>query len=145
MKQKALKDVVVAFDDKARSIKDRLLVLGLGAKALENLFSADLLSMQVYGSSFLKFLQENAGKLDYDGKIPAEPLPTDFKNPFEEGSMSVGDRLGELGLVNLDSLFSGDVLNVKVNGDEFQTFVSSNQSKFIGEMERLAGLGGQNG
>ncbi len=144
MKQKTIKSVIEAFDDSPKAISQRLEDLGISKRDFEGKFSKDLLSMQVYGSSFLKFLQENSRIFTTNDPVEAQPLPSDFVNPFDDGSMSVGKRLSILGVVGKDALFSKDVLDLQVNGDEFQNFIAQNQEKFIREIGKMAGVGGQN-
>ena len=98
MKQLTLSDVILAFRDEPTAIVDRLQALGLDAKALEGKFSKELLSTQVLGSSFLKFLQDNLEILGVEEAIPAQELPADYKNPFEKSGAKIGDRLIALGL-----------------------------------------------
>jgi len=145
MKQLTLSDVILAFRDEPTAIVDRLQALGLDAKALEGKFSKELLSTQVLGSSFLKFLQDNLEILGVEEAIPAQELPADYKNPFEKSGAKIGDRLIALGLGDeAKELFSKDTLNLEVLGSEFENFIKQNQDKFLGEMEKQAVKGAQN-
>lgn len=145
MKQKTIKSVIDAFEDSPKAISQRLEELGLSKRDFEGKFSKDLLSMQVYGSSFLKFLQENSRTLISNDPVEVQALPSDFVNPFDDGSMSVGKRLSLLGVIGKDTLFSKDVLDLQVSGDEFQNFISKNRDMFIREIGRIADQGGANG
>ncbi|OGD87517.1 hypothetical protein A2870_04170 [Candidatus Curtissbacteria bacterium RIFCSPHIGHO2_01_FULL_41_11] len=145
MKQKSVNNLIGALSDEPKAIGVRLEELGFDPQEVSKKFSEDLLAMPVYGSSFIKFLQDNRSAFENDPFIPADPLPADFKNPFDDKSMSIGDRLAELGLEKRDTLFSKDILNLEVTGDEFQGFITKNQAKFIGEIGRLAELGGTDG
>ena len=98
MKQLTLSDVIAAFRDKPTPIIDRLEKLGLDKKNLAEKFSRELLSAQVYGSSFLKFLQDNIELLGIEETIEAQELPANYKNPFEKSGAKIGDRLIALGL-----------------------------------------------
>lgn len=145
MKQKQLNNLIGALSDEPKAIGVRLEELGFDPQEVSEKFSEELLLMPVYGSSFIKFLQDNREAFENDPVIPADPLPEDFKNPFDQKSMSIGDRLAELGLENRGTMFSKDVLILQVSGDEFGDFISKNQAKFIGELGRLAEQGGQDG
>src|SRR3989344_8486149 len=83
MNQITLDKVLGALKDEPVSIGDRLLLLGLSKDEIKEKFSPDVLNTAVYGSSFLKFLQDNKGILaEVDRGIPAKELPKDYKNPF---------------------------------------------------------------
>lgn len=142
MKQLTIADVVSAFSDKPTSIGDRLATLGLTPNDAKKKFSADILKTEVYASSFAKFLQDNAALLS--DVIPAKELPADYKNPFDADSHSVGDRLSALGINDKDvsDMFSESILNLELNGNEFQDFIVKNQDKFLGKLEQLATQGG---
>lgn len=144
MKQKSIRNILDAFSDKPAPIGERLEAIGISKKELEGKFSKELLSMDVYGSSFVKFLQDNRDVLVENDVVEGKPLPSDFVNPFDDSLMTIGSRLSLLGVVGKDGLFSKDVLNLQVSGDEFQSFIAQNQEKFIREIGRMAGLGGQN-
>src|SRR3990167_3354645 len=76
MNQITLDKVLDALKDEPISIGDRLLLLGLSKDEIKGKFSPDVLNTAVYGSSFLKFLQDNAKILaDLDRGIPAQELP----------------------------------------------------------------------
>lgn len=148
MKQITLDQVLDALKDEPASIGDRLLSLGLTKEEIEGKFSPDVLNTAVYGSSFLKFLQDNKGILaEVDRGIPAKELPKDYKNPFSNESDSVAEKLEQLGIDKKEvrRMFGDDVLNLSVNGEEFQNFIVQNQDKFLGELERLATKGGKHG
>lgn len=147
MKQKTFGNLIEALSDEPKPIGERLEALGLEREAFEKLFSKELLLTPVYGSSFLKFLQDNKDSLSMDDEIPAQPLPQDYKNPFEEESSTIRTRLSELGLSekDVDSLFDKDVLGLNLTGGEFQDFIINNQDKFLGKLQELATKGGKNG
>ena len=144
MKQLTLSNVIEALKDEPASIGERLEALGLSKDDLGKNFSADVLNTAVYGSSFLKFLQDNTDKLaGFDRGIPAKELPPDFKNPFDDENRSVGQRLDELGIKKKDveAMFGDDVLNLNLTGEEFQDFIAKHQNKFLGQLEKLASKG----
>lgn len=147
MKQKTFSNLIDALSDAPIPIGDRLEALGLSRDEFEKKFSKELLLMPVYGSSFLKFLQDNKDTLGSNEGIPAQPLPTDYKNPFEDESSPVRTRLSELGLSDgeTSSMFTKDVLDLSVTGTEFQDFIVNNQDKFLGQLEKLATKGVKNG
>src|SRR4030042_4059580 len=74
MKQLTIIDVIDAFSDDPISIGDRLSILGFGKDETSKTFSKSLLDSKVYGSSFLKFLQDNAAKLPGATDIPAQNI-----------------------------------------------------------------------
>lgn len=144
MNQITLDKVLDALKDEPVSIGDRLLLLGLSKDEIKEKFSPDVLNTAVYGSSFLKFLQDNAKILaDLDRGIPAKELPKDYKNPFADESGTVAEKLDQLGIdkKEIHKMFGDDVLNLSVNGEEFQNFIVQNQDKFLGELDRLATKG----
>lgn len=147
MKQLTLSSIIAALGDEPKSIGDRLEVLGINLDAVRNNFSQETLNMRVYGSSFLKFLKDNAATFSIGEPIEANALPADFKNPFEGDLRTVGERLSELGLArdDFDGLFANDMLNLSVNGEEFQDFIVSNGDKFLGKLNQLSGKGTTNG
>ena len=148
MKQITLDKVLDALKDEPVSIGDRLLLLGLSKDEIKEKFSSDILNTAVYGSSFLKFLQDNAKILaDLDRGIPAKELPEDYKNPFADEPDTVGDKLTQLGIdkKEVHKMFGDEILNLSVNGEEFQNFIAQNQDKFLGELEKLATKGTKNG
>ena len=148
MKQLTLTDIVSAFDDKPSPIGDRLTILGVDKKTSSGLFSKELLSTSVYGTSFLKFFQENADKLvSDDGKVPPDKLPDDFVNPYEDTPKAIGQRLSEVGLTDEDKsgMFDKDTLNLSVSGGEFTDFLVKNDKKLLNKLGQLAmGEKGQN-
>lgn len=141
MKQLALDEIIEALSDKPAQVGDRLAALGV-EEEVSSKFSAEVLSTTVYGSSFLKFLQDNKSKLGESAKIPAEAIPEDFVNAFDEGEMTLEDRLVATGFPkeNLDEMFHEDVLKLALNGDEFQNFIETNRDKFVGGIQKLAGV-----
>ena len=144
MKQVTLSDVIEALKDQPITIGERLEALGLSREELKGKFSKEILETAVYGSSFAKFLQDNADKLaGFDRGIPAKELPPDFKNPFDDENRSVGQRLDELGIKKKDveAMFGDDVLNLNLTGEEFQDFIAKHQNKFLGQLEKLASKG----
>lgn len=145
MKQLTLSDVILAFRDEPTSISDRLEALGVDKKAISSKFSKELLSTQVLGASFLRFIQENAGLLGIEELVDETPLPANYKNPFEKSGAKIGDRLIALGLGDeAKDLFGKDVLDLEVLGSEFENFIKQNQDKFLGELEKQAMKGAQN-
>lgn len=141
MKQLTLSDIGIAFDDKPAPIGDRLVLLGVDKKTAASLFSKEFLETSVYGSSFLKFFQENSAKLGVDdGLIPPVPLPADFVNAYDAAPKTLGQRLSESGLDQKDisGMFDQDILNLSVSGEEFTDFIVKNQKKFLGKLEQLA-------
>lgn len=148
MNQITLDKVLDALKDEPVSIGDRLLALGLSKDEIKGKFSPDVLNTAVYGSSFLKFLQDNAKILaGLDRGIPAKELPKDYKNPFDNQAGTVAEKLDQLGIdkKEVTEMFGDDVLNLSVNGEEFQNFIVQNQDKFLGELERLATKGAKHG
>lgn len=148
MKQPTLKNIIDALRDEPVSIGERLEDLGLDEEEVKGKFSKDILETAVYGSSFAKFLQDNADKLsDVDRGIPAQELPVNFKNPFDDETRSVARRLDELGIKRKDveAMFGDDVLNLNLTGDEFQDFIVKHQNKFLGQLEKLATKGAKHG
>src|SRR3990167_6458038 len=148
MNQITLDKVLDALKDEPVSIGDRLLLLGLSKDEIKKKFSSDILNTTVYGSSFLKFLQDNKNLLaDFDRGIPPKELPKDYKNPFENETGTVADKLDQLGIdkKEVHKMFGDDVLNLSVNGEEFHNFIVQNQDKFLGELGRLATKGAKHG
>lgn len=148
MKQVTIDQVLDALKDEPVSISDRLLLLGLSKDEIKGKFSPDVLNTAVYGSSFLKFLQDNKGILaKVDRGIPAKELPKDYKNPFDNQAGTVAEKLDQLGIdkKEIHKMFGDEVLNLSVNGEEFQNFIVQNQDKFLGELERLATKGVKHG
>ena len=148
MNQITLDKVLDALKDEPVSIGDRLLLLGLSKDEIKKKFSSDILNTAVYGSSFLKFLQDNKNLLaDLDRGIPAKELPKDYKNPFDNQAGTVAQKLDQLGIdkKEVKEMFGDDVLNLSVNGEEFQNFIVQNQDKFLGELGRLATKGAKHG
>ena len=147
MKQKTFSNLIEGLSDEPKPIRERLEALGLARDDFEGKFSKELLAQKIYGSSFLKFLNDNAQTLGSSDEIVAQPLPQDWKNPFEEESSPVGARLSELGMSDDEagSLFSEDVLDLSLTGSEFQDFIINNQAKFLGKLGELAVKGGRNG
>ena len=144
MKQLIIDQVIDALKDEPLSIGDRLLALGLSKEDIRKKFSPDILNTAVYGSSFVKFLQDNKNQLaDFDRGIPAKELPKDYKNPFDNEADTVAQKLNQLGIdkKEVKKMFGDDVLNLSVNGEEFQNFIVQNQDKFLGELEKLATRG----
>lgn len=129
--------------DEPKSIGERLKSLGLTADETRDKFSVELLDTVVYGSSFLRFMHDNSKAFLLDEPIPAEPLPVDFQNPFDEKLRSIGDRLKDLDVPVETSkkIFSKDTLKLNVNGDEFQEFLLSNQSTLASNMTEILGRG----
>lgn len=144
MKQLSLSDLNRALVDQPKTIAERLAILGFSAEDLAGKFPHDVLSLQVYGSSFLKFLQENAEKLEVDASSAASTLPENFGDAFGDKVMTVGERLKALDINDADvaEMFSPDMLAVAVNGDEFQDFIVKNQEKFLEKFEKLSQAGG---
>lgn len=147
MKQLTLSSIIAALGDEPETIGERLEVLGISLDDVRDNFSQETLNMRVYGSSFLKFLQDNAQTFSVGEPIEAEALPADFKNPFDGNQGTVGKRLEELGLAkdDLEGLFADDILNLSVNSEEFQDFIINNGDKFLGKLDQLSSRGGANG
>lgn len=141
MKQLTLTEVLASLDDQPATIGARLEGLGLTADELDGVFANDILETSVYGSSFLKFLNDNRDKLSFYEDIPAGELPADFKNAFDDGGMTIGERLAAMD-VDTGETFSTDILNLSVSGDEFQEFLLKNQDKFLARLEELASAEG---
>ena len=147
VKQLSLNELTNALSDQPKSIGERLKILGFEAEDLQGKIPQDVLTLTVYGSSFLKFLQDNAGKLEVDGEtIAPEKLPPDFVNAFDDSGMTVGERLGALDIADADcaEMFSPEMLATAVSGDEFQDFIVKNQDIFLKKMDQLATAGGEN-
>lgn len=147
MKQLTITEVLEALKDEPISIGDRLTSLGFSKEEVKK-FPPEVLNTTVYGSSFLKFLQDNAKTLDdIDRGIPAKELPKDYKNPFSDEAGTVAEKLDQLGIdkKELHKMFGNEVLNLSVNGEEFQNFIVQNQDKFLGELEKLATKGAKHG
>ena len=144
MKQLTLNNVIGALSDEPKTIGERLASLGVSQEVYQKHFSADILGIVVYGSSFLKFLQDNAKVLVFDEEIPAQALPADFKNPFNEQLHKVGERLEALNINNKEAkaMFGDDVLNLSVSGAEFQNFLVQNQDKFFQALDKQKELFG---
>src|SRR3972149_11766351 len=122
MNQITLDKVLDALKDEPVSIGDRLLLIGLSKDEIKGKFSPDVLNTAVYGSSFLKFLQDNKNLLaEFDRGIPAKELPKDYKNPFDDKPDTVAQKLNQLGIdkKEVKKMFGDDVLNLSVNGEEF--------------------------
>ena len=148
MNQITLDKVLDALKDEPVSIGDRLLLLGLSKDEIKEKFPSEILNTAVYGSSFLKFLQDNKGILaEVDRGIPAKELPKDYKNPFDDTAGTVAQKLDQLGIdkKEIHKMFGDDVLSLSVNGEEFQNFIVQNQGKFLGELEKLATKGAKHG
>ncbi|KKS04210.1 hypothetical protein A2W45_01425 [Candidatus Curtissbacteria bacterium RIFCSPHIGHO2_12_41_11] len=148
MKQLTIDQVLEALGDEPKSIGDRLTSLGFTKEEIKDKFSSDVLNTAVYGSSFLKFIQDNKQILaDLDRGIPAKELPADFKNPFDGEQRTLAQRLDELGISQkeLKGLFADDTLGLNLNGEEFQDFIVQNQDKFLGRLGKLAMKGTKHG
>ena len=146
MKQKTLSDIIGALSDEPKPIGDRLEALGLEREDFSKKFSKELMATNVYGSSFLKFLEDNKQVLASGDQIPAQPLPENYQNPSAEETSPVKTRLSELGISGKDasSVLPKDVLDLSVTGSEFQDLIVANQDKFLGHLEKLALKGGKN-
>lgn len=145
MKQLSLNELTQALSDEPKTIGERLAILGFRGEDLAGKIPQDVLALAVYGSSFLKFLQDNAGKLEVgEAAIAPEKLPPHFVNAFDENEITVGERLKALDIADADSseMFSPEMLATMVSGDEFQDFISKNQDKFLDKLEKLASAGG---
>ncbi|HLA04211.1 MAG TPA: hypothetical protein VJ065_03185 [Patescibacteria group bacterium] len=145
MKQLSIIDVLDAFSDEPISIGDRLVILGFKKDETAKAFSKSLLEAKVYGSSFLKFLQDNAAKLPDTIGVPPQPLPDGFANPYDSGPKTIGQRLTEIGMAENDKseMFDRDTLNLSVGGEEFTEFLVRNQKKLLGKIEQMAMKEGQ--
>ncbi|MBI3341627.1 hypothetical protein HY024_00730 [Candidatus Curtissbacteria bacterium] len=139
MKQLSLTELTSALSDDPKTIGERLEILGITKEDTAGKIPDDALGLTVYGSSFLKFLQDNASKLEVEG-IPAEKLPADYVNPFDEKNLTIGERLKALDIKDedVDAMFSAEALSVNVSGNEFQDFILQNQEKFLSKIQELA-------
>lgn len=144
MKQLSLTELTAALSDEPKTIGERLEILGITKGDTARKIPEDALGLVVYGSSFLKFLQDNASKLDVEG-IEPEEIPADFVNPFDDNNLTIGERLKALDLKeeDINSMFSPEALNVVVGGDEFQEFIIKNQEKFLDKIGQIADAGGE--
>ena len=115
--------------------------MGVDEKTASKYFSKELLATSVYGSSFLKFFQENSQKLAPDNLVAPEKLPNNFVNGYDNASMTIGQRLDALGISAKDTsgMFGKDILNLAVDSEEFTDFIVKNQAKFLGKLDQLAG------
>ncbi len=143
MKQLSLNNILDSLRDEPATIGDRLNQLGVDAKVKKN-FSSEVLAANVYGTSFLKFLQENRSKLGIVDEIPAEKLPDNFVDAFDSGEETLERRLVASGFSKQDAqeMFNDDALGLYLSGDEFQDFLEKNRNTFIGGIKKLAGVGG---
>lgn len=140
MKQLSLSELTNALSDTPKTIGERLNILGFSDDDLRGKIPTDVLALSVYGSSFLKFLHDNAGKLEVDSAAIAAELPPNFVNAFDDATMTVGERLKALDIAEADAadMFSAEMLATTVSGDEFQDFIDSNQERFLNKLEQLA-------
>ncbi len=143
MKQLSLNNILDSLRDEPATIGDRLSELGID-RAAKKKFSAEVLAAKVYGTSFLKFLQDNRNKLGIVDEIPAKKLPEDFVNAFDDGEETLERRLVAAGFSRQDAqeMFNDDALGLYLTGDEFQDFLEKNRNTFIGGIKKLAGVGG---
>jgi hypothetical protein len=136
MKQLNLNELVEAFSDQPKTIADRLAILGYSKDDLNGKISEETLTLSVYGSSFLKFLHDNANKLE-----PAQLAQSQITdlNPFEDTEQTIGARLKALELEPevISGMFSEDSLKVAVNGEQFQEFILQNRDKFLNYVDSL--------
>lgn len=146
MNQLTLTNIFESLAEEPKTIGERLAVLGYTREELEQKFSNLLLDTKVYASSFLKFLNENKSKFAWDEEIPAKDLPANYQNSYGDGNVSLAERLAGLNIdaAQAKDMFSEDVLNLSMNGDEFQDFIIDNKDKFTKKLEQLA-LGAQDG
>lgn len=145
MKQLNLNELVQAFSDEPKTIADRLGILGFDKTDLEGRIPEDALSLSVYGSSFLKFLHENATKIETDQKaLPTENSPANLVNPFESDDLTLEQRFKALDISknNLAEMFSPEALTTVVSVQEFQDFILQNKEKFLHNFDKLASAGG---
>lgn len=145
MKQLNLNELVQAFSDQPKTIAERLEILGFDKTDLEDRISEDALSLSVYGSSFLKFLHENATKIETDQKaLPTENLSANLVNPFESDDLTLEQRFEALDISknNLTEMFSPEALTTVVSVKEFQDFILQNKEKFLHNFDKLAAVGG---
>ncbi|OGD84971.1 hypothetical protein A2165_04595 [Candidatus Curtissbacteria bacterium RBG_13_40_7] len=140
MKQLILTDIADAFADEPMKIGDRLQILGISKKESAEHFAKDLLETVVHGSSFLKFFQNNIDKLSFDDNVPAEGLPENYVNPYEDKQKTIDQRLSDLEMTAEDKLelFDQDTLDLLVSGQEFTDFLVSNKQKFLEKLGSLA-------
>lgn len=140
MNQLTLTNIFESLTEEPKTIGERLIVLGYTREELEEKFSNLLLDTKVYASSFLKFLNENKSKFAWDEKIPAKDLPENYQNSYGDGNVSLAERLAGLNIdaAQAKDMFGEDVLNLSMNGDEFQDFIIDNKDKFAKKLEQLA-------
>lgn len=144
MKQLILNELIQAFSDQPKTIAERLEILGFSKADLEGKISDDALALSVYGSSFLKFLHDNASKLESEQKGEDSQKAQNDVNPFDGDQMSIAQRLKALDVSekNLHEMFSPEALNVVVNGEQFQAFILQNRDKFLNNLDKLLAAGG---
>lgn len=140
MKQPTLNDIITALNDHPRSVRERLAILGVEDADLAGKFAPEVLDMVIYGSSFLKFLQDNSKRLGVDAAVPTEALPEDYKNGFAEEGEKVLARLVNLGLDEEEAkeLFDADTLNLTLSGKEFQDLLVKNQVPLLDKLSLMA-------
>jgi len=140
MNQVTLTNIFESLTEEPKTIGERLIALGYTRDELEQKFSNGLRDAKVYASSFLKFLNENKSKFAWDETIPAKDLPQNYQNSYGEGNVSLAERLAGLNIdaAQANDMFSEDVLNLSMNGDEFQDFIVDNKDKFTKKLEQLA-------
>ncbi|MEX2028263.1 MAG: hypothetical protein WD988_02075 [Candidatus Curtissbacteria bacterium] len=141
MKQLTLTEVLKSLEDQPSPIGARLESLGLTAEELAGQFSKEILETSVYGSSFLKFLNDNRDKLSFEQDIAPEELPADFKNAFDDTDMTIGERLAAMDM-DASDIFGAEVLSLSVNSQEFQDFILQNQEKFLAKLDQMAQVEG---
>ena len=142
MKQLTLDTIISGLRDEPVSIRDRLSTLGVDAEAFAS-FSDELLDTKVYGTSFLKFLQDNKAKLSINQEIPAKPLPEGFKDAFEDEEETLENRLVAAGFPkeDLTKTFGADTLKLSLSGQEFTDFIEQNPDKFLAGIKNMDGIG----
>lgn len=145
MKQLNLSEIVQAFCDEPKTIAERLAILGYSRGDLAGKIPEDALSLSVYGTSFLKFLHENAAKIEtgQQGTL-GKNLSADLVNPFEDENLTLEQRFEALDISknNLLEMFSKEVLTTVVSADQFQDFIIQNKEKFLNNFDKLVATGG---
>ena len=140
MKRLTIANILRAFDERPMQIVRRLEDLGISSDEAKKYFSKDLLSTNVYASSFLKFFQENKNLFEDADKLEGEELASSYVNPFDDNPKTIGQRLSEIGMADKDQgeIFSNEVLKLNLTGDEFSVFLDDSKAKLAGKLEEIA-------
>ena len=137
MKQTKLSNILSAFEDKPKTIGERLTILGFDQAELDGKFSKELLATSVYGSSFLKFFE------DHGQTLLADDEPQESLTETNEETKTVVEFLLGLGIGAEDAagIFSTDILSLVVTSDEFQKILLQNQDQVLKYVEEEATKG----